>query len=173
MNKLGMWMGVIVPVMLTACAGRPLQRIDTFFSGEDPVSVREVWRHTQCGTDATETKLTLFADRDDLLRWAAERRLPLVWSAGGLPGGGAYVLVDLGQRPAAGHAVAISAAAGQCAGTLMLRGTFFAPSDPDAVAQPESPCVLVNLPPDRFDAVRLYDQNGELRATALQITPVP
>ena len=44
---------------------------------------------------------------------------------------------------------------------------------PDAVAQPESPCVLVNLPPDRFDAVRLYDQNGELRATALQITPVP
>lgn len=168
------WCGLMVLGIwvLAACSGRPLPRMDALFSAEQPISVREVWRHPQCGTAAQDAKITLFAGREAMLRWAAARSLPVVQDAGRLPMSGAYALIELGRKATAGHALAISAAGGQRGSTLLLRGTFFAPGA-DAAATETAPCVLVNLPPDRFETVRLYDQAGELRAMALRITPAP
>jgi hypothetical protein len=101
-------------------------------------------------------------------------------AAGGLPPGGApratpidfasegVLLVEMGQRPTAGYALALAAPEVRVVdGVATVAVRFDAPPAGAMVAQVvTSPCLLVRLPRAGLRELRVVDASGALRATA-------
>lgn len=164
---------IVLAVLLSACA-RPgwlrmpdlsMPDFSVWFSSENAVSVEEVVRANVCGTAGGESEVTVLPDLNALKAWAAPRRLELVSSTGKPLPESPYAVVEFGQRPNSGYGLAISRQAGMSGSDLVLKGTFFEPTQGRwASDEPSSPCVVVSLPPREYRIVRVIDQTGRVRA---------
>lgn len=156
----GTLLQMVVGGMLSGCA----TGISGLWSSQQPVAVSEVHRSLQCGSDMAEARLTLLDSADAVQQWANRRGLQ--WAGDDrLTATGRFVMVEMGARPSGGHGLAISTAATLRGAELTLQATFFTPA-PDAVVTQAmtQPCVVVQLPEMSVERIRLYDQNGTLRA---------
>ncbi|MDB5987229.1 MAG: protease complex subunit PrcB family protein [Nevskia sp.] len=143
---------------LAACAGgahRP--------SG--PVDVVEVHRLNVCGTQSTAPQITLLRDVAALQAWQASHTLDFFNRGAGSIAGGAYAVVELGQRNTGGYSVLISRRAKLHDGVLKLTASVLTPQPGQMTTQMiTSPCVLVALPPVEVHELLLLDPSGDERA---------
>lgn len=126
------------------------------------VEVSELARSSQCATPGTEPQLNYLPDLAALRSWEQSRGIEL---AQGLQPQGPFVVVEMGERPSAGHGLAISRVAELRGDRLVLHATFVAPRAEDVAAQVlTTPCVLVSLPARGYARIELEDQDGRSRA---------
>ncbi len=132
--------------------------------GEHEVDVREVRRALACGSPTDDPQLTFLDGPTAFTQWERSRNAQLLGDPV-LPGG-EYAVIEMGRRGFQGYGLAVSKVGGLKRGTLIMRATFIEPA-PGYVPQGEavSPCVLVKLPDIDFDAIELFDQRGQRRAT--------
>jgi hypothetical protein len=158
----------LICILLAACAKPDWVRapdVSTWFDGENSVTVQEVARANVCGTAGGESVVTMLPTLGALQEWASRRGVELVPLTTRPLGEAPYVVIEFGQRPNSGYGLAISRVAGRKGNDLMLKATFFEPTQGRwSSAEPSSPCVVVLLPPGEYDSVRLVDQSGEIRA---------
>lgn len=163
----------VLVLSLSACA-RPawlrmpelsMPDFSSWFSSENAVTVEEVVRANVCGTAGGESEVRVLPDLASLQAFAASRRIELVSSTGKPLPDAPYAVVEFGQRPNSGYGLAISRQAGMNDADLVLKGTFFEPTQGRwASDEPSSPCVVVSLPPREYRIVRVIDQTGRVRA---------
>lgn len=155
--------------MTSACA-KPawMQAPDTskWFSGEnEEVLVQEAARANVCGTAGGESTVSVVPDLPSLEAWAASRGIELASITGKPLPESPYAVVEFGQRPNSGYGLAVSRQAAMKGPDLMLKATFFEPTQGRwSSDQPSSPCVMVTLPQREYRSVRLVDQTGKVRA---------
>lgn len=164
---------VALAVLLSACAKPSWVRVPDlsmpdfsgWFDNENAVMVEEVVRANFCGTAGGESEVTVLPDFGSLRAWAAPRNLELVSATGKPLPQTPFAVVEFGQRPNSGYGLAISRQAGMNGSDLVLKGTFFEPTQGRwASDEPSSPCVVVSLPPREYRIVRVIDQTGRVRA---------
>ncbi len=155
--------------MTSACAKPAWVRApDTskWFSGEnEEVLVLEAARANVCGTAGGESTVAVMPDLPSLQAWAEGRGIELVSVTGKALPESPYAVVEFGQRPNSGYGLAVSRQAAMKGADLMLKATFFEPTQGRwSSDQPSSPCVMVTLPQREYRSVRLVDQTGKVRA---------
>lgn len=154
--------------LLAACAKPEWVRLPDLSGGfdrENAVRVEEVARAEVCGTAGGESEVTVFADLNALQNWVAGRQITLNNVTGKPLPATPYAVVEFGQRPNSGYGLAVSREAGTKGPDLLLKATFFEPTQGRwASDEPSSPCVVVSLPPGEYGAVRVIDQTGKVRA---------
>lgn len=156
----------VLPMVVVGLVSGCATGIGGWLSPSQSVAVSEVRRGLHCGTDTDETRLTLLDSADAAQRWADQRGVQLSGEDRLAPTG-RFVMVEMGARPSGGYGLAVSTAARQRGNQLMLQATFFTPTPDTLTTQAQTqPCVLVRLPESPVQGVRLYDQNGTLRAVA-------
>lgn len=153
--------------MLSACS------MGGWFSGSgDTVSVAEISRAALCTAESEESRLTLFRSSEEALAWQQRSGIDLKIGPDLKPG--RYALIEMGQRHSGGYGIAVSREARELNGVLQVYTTYFAPpADAMVVQMISSPCVLVRLPNALYDAIEIYDQDGELRASGTTRLPSP
>lgn len=157
--------------LLAAVALLPACGLSSWFGASgDAISVVEVARAQICTAEDESSRVTLFRSALEAQEWqqrtGVDLRLTEDLKAG------RYALIEMGQRHTAGHGVAVSREAREVGGNLQVYTTYFAPPADAMTAQMiSSPCVLVRLPNALYNAVEVYDQDGELRATGLTTAP--
>lgn len=139
--------------------------VSGWFDRENAVLVEEVARAEVCGTAGGESEVTVFADLNTLQNWVAGRQITLNNVTGKPLPATPYAVVEFGQRPNSGYGLAVSRQAGSRGSDLVLKATFFEPTQGRwASNEPSSPCVVVSLPPREYRSVRIIDQTGSVRA---------
>lgn len=159
---------LLATLMLTACAKPAWVRAPDFsgwFNDENRVMVQEVARANVCGTAGGESVVTLLPTLGALQTWVAGRAVELVPLTGQPLVEAPYAVIEFGQRPNSGYGLAVSRQAALKGNELLLRATFFEPTQGRwSSAEPSSPCVAVALPAGEYQHVRLIDQSGHVRA---------
>lgn len=159
---------ILLASMLAACAKPAWVRapdISEWFNSENSVMVQEVARANVCGTAGGESVVTLLPGLGPLQSWASGRGVELVSLTGKPLTESPYAVIEFGQRPNSGYGLAVSRQAGRNGSDLILKATYFEPTQGRwASDEPSSPCVVVVLPAGEYDGVRLIDQSGEVRA---------
>jgi hypothetical protein len=155
-------------LLLAACAKPAWVRAPDFsgwFDRENAVMVEEVSRADACGTAGGESEVTVLPDLASLKAWGASRNLELASTTGKPLPATPYAVVEFGQRPNSGYGLAVSRQAGTRGADLLLKATFFEPTQGRWASDvPSSPCVIVSLPPREYRTVRVLDQTGKVRA---------
>ena len=155
-------------MMLSACAKPAWVRAPDFsewFNSENSIVVQEVARANVCRTAGGESVVSVMPDLASLQAWAAGRGVELVTVTGKPLPETPFAVVEFGQRPNSGYGLAVSRQAGMQGADLVLKATFFEPTQGRwASDEPSSPCVVVTLPPREYSTVRLLDQTGKVRA---------
>lgn len=151
-------------ILLTAgaagCAFKPAK----IFSSYTNLEVSEVGRSLLCNAGSANTAVYLFSDAAGVEAWQSSRGLNLI--PADAPAYSPYAVIEIGDRPTGGHGLAVSRAAVLRGELVILSATFVSPAPDRLVTQVlTSPCVLVRLPPGRYGAIEVQDQNGAVRAT--------
>jgi len=134
------------------------------------VEVSEIRWLQQCGAAADAIAVQLLPDADALRLWQQARGIDLIGDAA-LPAG-PFAVVDHGNRTRSSDGLAISRRAVQRGSVLKLTASFLSPkTDEPASDVPSSPCVLVKLPPGRYDRVEVVDPAGRRRAVTATAAP--
>lgn len=164
---------LVLAILLPACAKPSWVRMpdlsmpdfSSWFDSENAVMVEEVVRANVCGTAGGESEVTVLPDAGSLRAWAAQRNVELTTTTGKPLPDAPFAVVEFGQRPNSGYGLAISRQAGMNGSDLVLKGTFFEPTQGRwASDEPSSPCVIVSLPPREYGIVHVVDQTGRVRA---------
>ena len=158
---------VVAALLLCACASGPdkTPNLKKWFNSDNSVAVQEVGRSNVCGTAGGESVVTVVPNLAAMEAWIAGRGVDLVNVSSQPYPQSPYAIVEFGQRPNSGYGLAISRDAGLNDGDLLLKATFFEPTQGRwSSAEPSSPCVVVTLPALEFSSVRLVDQTGKVRA---------
>lgn len=159
---------LFVAVLVSACAKPAWVRAPDFsdwFNSENAITVQEVARANICRTVGGESVVSVLPDLASLQSWAAGRGVELVTVTGKPLPESPVAVVEFGQRPNSGYGLAVSRQAGMQGSDLVLKATFFEPTQGRwASDEPSSPCVVVTLPPREYSTVRLLDQTGKVRA---------
>jgi hypothetical protein len=128
------------------------------------IEVREVGRSLYCNTAGEEARAVLLDDAQAVLDWQAGRGITLAGaeSLAQAP----HAVVEMGLRPTGGYGLAVARAAVLREARVSLSATFVSPPPGSIRTQAlSSPCVLVQLPRGRYDAVEVLDQTGTVRAS--------
>ena len=159
---------ILLASLLAACAKPEWIRAPDFsdwFNSENTVQVQEVARANVCATAGGESVVTLMPTLGALQTWAAGRDVELLPLTTQPLGEARYAVIEFGQRPNSGYGLAVSRQAALHGDELMLKATFFEPTQGRwSSAEPSSPCVVVLLPAGEYQRVRLVDQSGGIRA---------
>lgn len=159
---------LLASLTLAACAKPAWVRAPDFsgwFNSENSVSVQEVARANVCGTAGGESVVTLLPTLGSLQSWASGRGVELIPLTNKPLAEAPYAVIEFGQRPNSGYGLAVSRQAALRGDELLLKATFFEPTQGRwSSAEPSSPCVVVLLPAGEYASVRLIDQSGEIRA---------
>lgn len=165
----------IVKIGMTLAVGGLLSgcSLGGWFAGRgDLASVSEIARANLCSAEGETSRLTLFRSSEETLAWQQRTGIDLKLDADLKPG--RYALIEMGQRHTGGYGIAVSREAREVNGVLQVYTTYFAPpADAMAIQMISSPCVLVRLPNALYDAIEIYDQDGELRASGTTRLPSP
>ncbi len=136
----------LIAVLLSACAKPGWVRAPDFsdwFNSENAIFVQEVARANVCGTAGGESTVTVVPTLASLQAWSTGRGIELVNVTGKPFPETPYAVVEFGQRPNSGYGLAISRQAGMNGSDLMLKATFFEPTQGRwSSDQPSSPCVV-------------------------------
>ena len=159
---------ILLASLLAGCAKPEWVRApDTsgWFESENSVTVQEVARANVCGTAGGESVVTLLPTLGALQAWASGRDVELMPLTNKPLAEAPYAVIEFGQRPNSGYGLAISRQAALRGDELLLKATFFEPTQGRwSSAEPSSPCVVVLLPAGEYGRVRLVDQSGGIRA---------
>jgi hypothetical protein len=159
---------ILLASLLASCAKPAWVRSPDFsswFNNENGVKVEEVARANVCGTAGGESVVTLLPSLGAMQNWATGRGVELVATTTKPLGEAPYAVIEFGQRPNSGYGLAISRQAALKGNDLLLKATYFEPTQGRwSSAEPSSPCVVVLLPAGEYSSVRLIDQSGEVRA---------
>lgn len=136
----------------------------TWFNNENAVMVEEVMRADLCNTAGGESEVTLLPNLAALRSWTLNRGVEMQVTSGKALPESPYAIVEFGQRPNSGYGLAVSRRAGMNRSDLVLKATFFEPTQGRwASDEPTSPCVAVSLPQREFTSVKVLDQTGRVR----------
>jgi hypothetical protein len=154
---------------LTASCAKPAwvraPDFSSWFNNENAVKVQEVARANVCGTAGGESVVTLLPSLASLQNWSTGRGVELIPLTNKPLEEAPYAVIEFGQRPNSGYGLAISRQAALKGNALLLKATYFEPTQGRwSSAEPSSPCVVVLLPAGEYASVRLIDQSGEVRA---------
>lgn len=159
---------ILLATLLASCAKPAWVRAPDFsgmFNSENEVLVQEVARANVCGTAGGESVVTLLPSLGSLQNWTTARGVEMVPTTNKPLGEAPYAVIEFGQRPNSGYGLAISRQAALKGSELLLKATYFEPTQGRwSSAEPSSPCVVVLLPAGEYSGVRLIDQSGEVRA---------
>lgn len=158
---------VLAALLLCACASGPDKspNLKKWFNSDNSVAVQEVGRSNICGTAGGESVVTIVPTLAAMEAWIAGRSVDLANVSSQPYPESPYAIVEFGQRPNSGYGLAISRDAGLKDKDLLLKATFFEPTQGRwSSAEPSSPCVVITLPALEYTSVRLVDQTGKVRA---------
>ncbi len=159
---------LLIAGISTACAvSEPVPAPDysAWFEPGSTISVAEVARSAACASTAGGPIVSYLSDLDELRGWANRRAVRLSATGGGSLPESAYVVIELGQQTSGGHGLAVNRTAGLRSESMVLRATVFEPrQDKWEGSGPSAPCVMVSVPPNAYQSIRVIDQNGHLLA---------
>lgn len=131
---------------------------------EDIVAITEVGRAQYCAAQGGEAELRLFSSAAQVQQWQ-ERTGVSLGDAALSPS--RYAVLEMGLHHTGGYGIAVSQGGTLSGETLKVYATFFSPGPGAMTTQAvTNPCVLMRLPPAGYQGVEVYDQDGELRASA-------
>ena len=153
---------LLAPVLAGCCLAQ---------GARDSLDVREVASSAYCNTPGDAPAVLLLAGPEAVAQWQRARGMTLAGTGALAPG--TYAVVEHGARRTGGYGVAVAPAAALRGETIVLQATFTAPPPGAMTTQAlSSPCVLVQLPPGRYQAIEVRDAAGALRASGT-FTPLP
>lgn len=167
MGRFGRVIVGVATALAVACHGEP-------YSGKQrsALPVKALYKSLQCGRSDSSPSVEVISNAEQMEQ--IYRKLGQV--LGGQPielpaisyGKEVAMLVEMGQRPTAGYGLVLDGSTATLRGGIAeVHVIWLEPSEGAVVAQLiTSPCLLIALPRDSYESVRIVDQDEQVRLRA-------